>query len=1153
MSKWEQVRRKAREFHAEVCDAIKSAPGSSDGEISAKLLIEAAGNLRGIELKGYPANSPWLKECKARSTGDKIIYNRDIEEWLAIYYQAHEFAHIELKHGARECTAEDINCEATESKIPLGVHRVEGYGPHERIECEANIFAREFLLPCDKLRRWFVEEELNAEQIEERTGMGLEMVCHQLAYALLTPEIQLADEKTDDEDEKELTLDEFQTVAAQVPEEPQMLEAGPGTGKTRTLIGRVLWLLSQGVKPENILILTFSNKAAEELRRRVKCFAPEASDVIRVDTFHSFGLELLRKNGTEIGLTAKPPILDPVDALFTLERFLPKLGLDHYQNLYDPAMYLGDILKAISRAKDENVSPAEYRKLGELQKAAAKIAKDANAEKAAAKVLEVAGVYEFYQKHLIDEKLLDFGDLICRSIELLTQHPKTRAELRGIHQHILVDEYQDVNRASGLLLKELAGDGRGLWAVADIRQSIHRWRGATTANIRRFKKDFPLANVTLPLKKNYRSKPDIVDIFAAYAPTMKATLGGGFHDWEKYRSNEGVTVKFEIATDQETEAVGIAHEIKRLQTEKGFALKDQAIICRSHTTLARIAKILEREEVPVLYLGDFFERPEVRDMLSLISLACEANGRGLVRVARFPEYNIPLEDVRHLHRLAQENNVPFPQALELAKDTEKISSAVKEKILLLSAHLEDLCHGRSAWKTLTRYLFIKSDYLKPFLADDLVKGQQQRLALYQLLQFAHNQLGTKSEDGTDPKKSLLKYIRRLEMYGDEKQLRQSSEWADGIDAVRIITIHASKGLEFRAVFLPALATSYFPSPNRYQSCPPPTGLIAEENDDWRVEEEECLFFVALSRARDYICISRALRYGARNRNASPFLEPIAAKLPINGDRITWDDAGSSGNEMGEKLVPPPFEIPKVFDVRELNVYLDCPRKYLYEFILGLSGKRDDTAYLQFHKCVHDAVRQVKAEHEQGKPASDHIAQQYLNAAWDKKGPKDHYLEGIYKEAARAMVTNAVKRIRAAANLVSTDLEVTLPAGKVRLTLDHAEVGNESDADDKMLFLQRFRTGRPSKTETEKPIYGLLLKAAADVYPEAEARLQILYLGADYAEDVPLTTKKIASRVEKYNDVMLGIKNGEFPPTPDEHKCPRCPHYHICPAAEESVQ
>jgi hypothetical protein len=427
------------------------------------------------------------------------------------------------------------------------------------------------------------------------------------------------------------------------------------------------------------------------------------------------------------------------------------------------------------------------------------------------------------------------------------------------------------------------------------------------------------------------------------------------------------------------------------------------------------------------------------------------------------------------------------------------------------------------------------------------------LALYQLLQFAHNQLGAKSDDGIDPKKSLLKFIRRLEMYGDEKQLRQSSEWADGIDAVRIITIHASKGLEFRAVFLPALATSYFPSPNRHQPCPPPAGLITEGNNDWRAEEEECLFFVALSRARDYICISHALRYGKVNRKGSAFLDPIAVKLPPTDGGAGWDDAGELIKDDGEKLIPPVFEIPKVFNVRELDVYLSCPRKYLYEFVLGLSGKRDDTAYLQFHKCVYDAIRQVKAEHQRGKPASDRIAQQYLDDAWDKRGPKDHFLEGIYKEAARSMVTNAVKRIRAAANLVSTDLEVTLPAGKVILSLDHAEVSDESDADNKMLFVQRFRTGRPTKKESEKPIYGLLHKAAADSHPESELRMQILYLGSDYAEDVPMTDKKIASRVEKYNNAMLGIKNGEFPAIPDEHECPHCPHYHICPAAEDSVQ
>lgn len=438
------------------------------------------------------------------------------------------------------------------------------------------------------------------------------------------------------------------------------------------------------------------------------------------------------------------------------------------------------------------------------------------------------------------------------------------------------------------------------------------------------------------------------------------------------------------------------------------------------------------------------------------------------------------------------------------------------------------------------------------MADTTVKGQQQRLALYQLLQFAHNQLGTKAEGGIDPKKSLLKYVRRLEMYGDEKQLRQSSEWADGIDAVRILTVHASKGLEFRAVFLPVLATSYFPGLNRYQHCPPPLGLISEKNTDWRVEEEECLFFVALSRARDYICISHALRYGKVNRKGSVFLQPISGLLPNNGNGATWEETSEAEEFDAEKFVLPEYKIPATFDIRELDVYLNCPRKYFYEFILGLSGKRDDTAYLQFHKCVYDAVRRVKAEHEQGKQASDAAAQAYLNEAWESRGPKDHYLEKIYKDAARAMVTNAVKRIRAAAKLVSTELQVTLPDGKVTLSLDHAEVSDEND-ENKMIFLQRFRTGRPSKTESEKPIYGLFLKAIADIYPEADPRLQILYLGADYAEDVPLTDKKIATRVEKYNNAILGIKNGIFTATPDEHECPRCPHYHICPAAEDSAQ
>src|SRR5262249_1509846 len=195
--------------------------------------------------------------------------------------------------------------------------------------------------------------------------------------------------------------------------------------------------------------------------------------------------------------------------------------------------------------------------------------------------------------------------------------------------------------------------------------------------------------------------------------------------------------------------------------KSGIPYRQQAVICRSHTSLARVARYLEDENVPVLYLGDFFERPEVRDMLSLLSLACQHDGSGLLRVARFPEYDIPLSDVQALRRLAKEKERPFPAALTLASEAEGLSTSRNEKLELLTSQLDDLCYGKSAWMTLTRYLFVRSSYLAPFIVDTSVAGQQQRLALYQLIQFVHSHIGRAVEGSIDPKKDLLRYIRRL--------------------------------------------------------------------------------------------------------------------------------------------------------------------------------------------------------------------------------------------------------------------------------------------------------------------------------------------------------------------------------------------------------
>ena len=224
------------------------------------------------------------------------------------------------------------------------------------------MYARELLLPCPLLRTWFLKDGLNASSIAASTQLPEGLVHHQLTHALLGPDLSGDHHSVEQRPEPE--LDDSQRDAAQAELGPVLVQAGPGTGKTRTLVARVTFLLdNQRVAPENILALTFSNKAAEELHERVTRSVPEAASSLWTGTFHAFGLELLRKHGTKLGLPPKPTVIDPIDALVLLDDSLSDLHLDHYQDLYEPARHLRSILNAISRAKDELVGPERYREL----------------------------------------------------------------------------------------------------------------------------------------------------------------------------------------------------------------------------------------------------------------------------------------------------------------------------------------------------------------------------------------------------------------------------------------------------------------------------------------------------------------------------------------------------------------------------------------------------------------------------------------------------------------------------------------------------------------------------------------------------------------------------------------------------------------------
>jgi len=757
----------------------------------------------------------------------------------------------------------------------------------------------------------------------------------------------------------------------------------------------------------------------------------------------------------------------------------------------------------------------------------------------ARKAIEVAQAYFAYEEILKRNGVLDYGDLIFKAVTLLQTNSDVRDTLARQYKHILVDEYQDVNTASKVFLKELAGDGEGLWVVGDALQSIYRFRGAAPGNMREFAKEYPKAQV-LPLERNYRSQKQITGTFSGFAKKMAARPPDMFTDWESARTETNGAISYEVGVDETAEGKGIAKEIVRLKS-LGVAHKEQAVLARSHTALQRLAIVLEKENIPLFYLGDLFERSEVRDLLSLVSLACEPSGNGLLRVAEFEEYKTPREDVLTFIRYARSAELYFPKAFERLGDVNGLSEGGRKKLEVLWSHIEGYCYGNSAWTFLTTYLFNKSRFLIRYCSDTSVSGMQKRLALYQLLQFAHNHRGRPARERVDPKRNFLNYIRRLEFWGEERQFRQVPSWADDIDAVRMLTVHAAKGLEFSAVFIPSLGKGKFPVKGQGEFCPPPAGLIPTDVD-WRMEEEECLFFVALSRARDWLCLSRAKRYGHQNSNASEFLYEVEAHLPRSVDiDPTWLDA-----------IPPLLAkpVPQIdpsltYQASDLEIYNICGHRFYIEVILGVFGNRADSGYLKFHRCVRRTLSQLRAEYRAGNRVQPDKALEMLEAHWKERKLAGEIHEKLYRREAERMVKEiAAAMLSATTDRLEVEWTVPLRNGRVVVTPDWVEVVTTSAGT--RVLVRRLKTGRATKSSTPDEVVGLYIKGAEEAFPDAQRFYEVLYLMTNEVRKVDLPPKSLNSKLAVYEKAIDGIARGEFDAEPAERVCPKCAQYFICP-------
>lgn len=1095
-------------------------------------VVEAAAKSLELDLIELPSGDPALKGARALydDQSGAICFEATSAAADRALLIAHELGHAELHAGSSTCDSSAIDPSQTSQNSPTGIQRVEDYGAKERRELQANVYARELLLSRQLVVDLYVAQGRNSQDIAEKMCLPLALVRQQLVDALLLPRPEAQPEAAENV-AVPASPDPSQIRAVSHRGSAYQLQAGPGTGKTKTLAARVKALIEEGIDPAGILVLTFSNRAAGELYERLAQAVPAVVNKIWIGTFHSFGLDLLRRFHNKLSLSHDPALFDRSDAIAVLEEQLPTLNLKHYRNLWDPSMVLRDIVSAISRAKDELVDAVQYRKL------AVRMHETATTEEEiepAEKCLEIADVYDRYEEAKRKHGGVDFGDLIMLPTRLLESDEAVRLTVQLRHRHVLVDEYQDVNRASARLLQLLAGTGERLWVVGDARQSIYRFRGASSLNMGRFSVDYPGATIDR-LDRNYRSVDPVVQTFSDFSEKMLASEGMLRLELTATRGAGPYTPEIRSFETLDDEIGGIAASVKEIEAT-GVRLRDQAVLCRTNARLNEIAQGLESRGIPVLHLGSLFERDEVRDLLAVLAFLGDSSGDALVRLAAMERYAISLQDVSRV--LAHFREVEDRAQWNLSTPIEGVSA---EGSIALARLWDDLGAFRAnmqPWEIALTYLLDKTDGVRRYALDRSVPSQMKAVALWQFLNFLRKPSPTRHGS---PILCLLDHVRQLVLLAEERDLRQVPAAALGLNAVRLMTVHGSKGLEFEAVHIPGLTVAGFPSSNRWERCPCPTGMIEDEGNsrDTQTEEEECLFFVALSRARDRVLISHAMKQrNGKARNASAYLArlPRAVCRDVTMTHVLRTTIPQSSPYLVSLTLPSDW----LLTDSKLTTFEKCPRRFFYTHVLGLRSARKGTAFSRTHDCLYELIRRVHARRLAGAPTEAEIRDE-LEAIWTEKGPTGHAYEREYRALAErlAAVLLAVGADRTFRE--GNPLPVDLPTGRIWV-----EPSDISQLADGRTSIRRVRTGHRRRTEYDRLEYTLYLLAAQASFGD-QGVVHAVHLSDEVEEMVSVTQAKLNGRIKKSEEMLASIAGGEFPPEVDAVTCPRCPHFFVCAA------
>jgi len=754
---------------------------------------------------------------------------------------------------------------------------------------------------------------------------------------------------------------------------------------------------------------------------------------------------------------------------------------------------------------------------------------------AAERCAEVAVVFKAYEQLKRDRTCLDFGDLVSMPVRLCESNAEVREHLKSRYQHILVDEFQDVNRASIRLLQAIAGGGENLWVVGDAKQSIYRFRGASSFNVARFGvQDFP-GGQRGRLVTNYRSTKEITDAFVAFARMDMKAAAGSDVALQAERGSSGVKPEYRAVEQADDEIGALAEAISEMR-HADFSYRDQALLCSGNERLGRIAAGLESLGIPVLYLGSLFERSEIKDLLSLLSLLTDRRAMGLVRVGVMPVTPLSLPDVvaalRHL-RSRDGQPMEWVSAVEAIGDVTTAGAAALQG---LGGMLAGFAPTSNPWDVLVRVLLDRTRLAAEIADASDVAMRARGIAIWQFLNFVRAQprgIGL-------PAARLLERIRRLVILSDERDLRQLPAAAQGIDAVRLMTIHGSKGLEFPVVHIPGLNNDTLPRAlNAARGCPPPDGLVEGASGSGldlvrsgHVEEQECLFFVALSRARDRLLLySPTKKSNGHSRAPSQFIGRLGSTI----DR----------RSIAPKLVAPlaaedrpvPIDIDGAFALtsHQLGLYQRCPRRFLYTHLIEVGGRRTETAFMKMHAAVQHVIDGM-TEDVAASPGHAEIEAR-LAEVWDSHGPGDHGYSAEYRRIAVRLIAYFAETRAGFTRSSPQELRLSVAGGEITIRPDEVLVDGAGKT-----IMRRVRTGHGSSTDDDDVAAATFKIAAGNAAPGCV--VELVYLSDEEIKPVAMTERVMANRRATAAELVANIRAGKFPTKPSR-TCPRCPAFFIC--------